>query len=148
AFHNGREGGVSYNPILPLSVFIFIWLSDSGAYCIGTLLGRHRLFPSISPKKSWEGSIGGAVCAVIASFMLAHFFPFLPLWQWVGLAIVVVVFGTWGDLTESLLKRRLGIKDSGTILPGHGGMLDRFDSSLMAIPAAVVYLYFISLYAF
>ncbi|MCD8310775.1 MAG: phosphatidate cytidylyltransferase [Prevotellaceae bacterium] len=148
AFHNGHVGGVSYNPILPLSVFIFIWLSDSGAYCIGTLLGRHRLFPSISPKKSWEGSIGGGVCAIIAAFVLARFFPFLPLWQWVGLAIVVVVFGTWGDLTESLLKRRLGIKDSGTILPGHGGMLDRFDSSLMAIPAAVVYLYVISLYAF
>ena len=111
------------------------------AYCIGSLIGKHRLFERISPKKSWEGSIGGGIVAIGSSFILAHYFPFMSMWQWAGLALVVVVFGTWGDLTESLLKRQLHVKDSGTILPGHGGMLDRFDSSLMAIPAAVVYLY-------
>ena len=135
---------VAYNPVLPLSIFIFLWMSDTGAYCIGTLLGKHRLFERISPKKSWEGSIGGAVVAIIAAVILAHFFPILNIWEWIGLALTIVVFGTWGDLTESLFKRQLGIKDSGHILPGHGGMLDRFDSALMAIPAATVYLYLLS----
>lgn len=132
---------VSYNPILPLSIFIFLWLNDTGAYCIGSLIGKHRLFERISPKKSWEGSIGGGVVAIGVSFVLAHYFPFMSMWEWAGLALVVVIFGTWGDLTESLLKRQLHVKDSGTILPGHGGMLDRFDSALMAIPAAVAYIY-------
>ena len=142
AFQNSSEtGSVTYNPILPLSIFVFIWLSDTGAYCVGSLIGKHRLFERISPKKSWEGSIGGGIFSIASSLGFAHFFPFMPGWQWVGLAIVVVIFGTWGDLTESLMKRQLGIKDSGNILPGHGGMLDRFDSALMAIPAAVVYLY-------
>lgn len=142
AFQNSPEtSSVTYNPILPLSIFVFIWLSDTGAYCVGSLIGKHRLFERISPKKSWEGSIGGGVFSIASSLGFAHFFPFMTGWQWVGLAVVVVIFGTWGDLTESLMKRQLGIKDSGNILPGHGGMLDRFDSALMAIPAAVVYLY-------
>lgn len=142
AFLNKPEySSVNYEYILPLSVFIFIWINDTGAYCVGSLIGKHRLFERISPKKSWEGSIGGGVFAIIAAFVLWHFFPVMPLIEWVGLAIVVVIFGTWGDLTESLMKRHLGIKDSGNILPGHGGMLDRFDSALMAIPAAVVYIY-------
>lgn len=147
AFHNDvQTGGVSYNPILPLSLFVFLWLNDTGAYCVGSLFGKHRLFERISPKKSWEGSFGGAAVAIAASFIFAHYFPFLSIFEWVGFSIVIVVFGTWGDLTESLLKRRLGIKDSGTILPGHGGLLDRFDSALMAIPAAVVYLYAITFF--
>lgn len=146
AFHTDPEySSVSYNPILPLSIFIFLWLNDTGAYCIGSLIGKHRLFERISPKKSWEGSIGGGVVGIGASFVLAHYFPFLSMWEWAGLALTVVIFGTWGDLTESLLKRQLHVKDSGTILPGHGGLLDRFDSSLMAIPAAVVYLYVLTL---
>lgn len=139
---------VSYNPVLPLSVFIFIWLNDSGAYCFGSLFGKHRLFERISPKKSWEGSVGGGLVALASSFVLAHFFPgIMDISQWLGLALVVIVFATWGDLTESLLKRQLGIKDSGNILPGHGGMLDRFDSVLMAVPAAVVYLYALAVFA-
>lgn len=135
-----------YSFILPLSIFIFIWLSDTGAYCVGSLIGKHRLFERISPKKSWEGSIGGGVLAIAAAFVLAHFFPVMSPLAWAGLAVVVVIFGTWGDLTESLLKRQLGVKDSGHILPGHGGMLDRFDSALLAIPAAVVYIYTLSLF--
>ena len=94
---------------------------------------------------SWEGSVGGAVFSIIAAMVMAHFFPFMTPGEWIGLGLVTVVFGTWGDLTESLMKRTLGIKDSGNILPGHGGMLDRFDSTLMAVPAAVVYLYILSL---
>lgn len=142
AFHTNPEtGGVEYNPILPLSVFIFIWLNDTGAYCFGMLFGKHRLFERISPKKSWEGSIGGGVVAMAAALGLYYYFPFMSIYAWVGLALVVVLFGTWGDLSESLLKRQLGVKDSGTILPGHGGFLDRFDSALLAIPATVIYLY-------
>ena len=146
AFQNTPEvSSVTYNPILPLSVFIFIWLSDTGAYCVGSMMGKHRLFERISPKKSWEGSIGGGIFSIASSLAFAHFFPFMSVWQWAGLAVIVVIFGTWGDLTESLMKRQLGIKDSGNILPGHGGMLDRFDSALMAIPAAVVYLYILTI---
>lgn len=147
AYHNSPESSsVTYNPILPLSIFVFIWLSDTGAYCVGSLIGKHRLFERISPKKSWEGSIGGAVFSIASSLIFAHCYPFFSIGQWAGLAAVVVVFGTWGDLTESLMKRQLGIKDSGNILPGHGGMLDRFDSALMAIPAAVIYLYVLTLF--
>lgn len=147
AFQNDpATSSVSYNPILPLSVFVFLWLNDTGAYCFGSLFGKHRLFERISPKKSWEGSVGGGVVALASAFAFAHFFPIMPAIEWAGLALVVVIFGTWGDLTESLLKRQLQIKDSGSILPGHGGMLDRFDSSLIAIPAAAVYLYAITLF--
>ena len=137
----GTPGVMSYTPLFIMAIFIFVWLDDTGAYLVGSLIGKHKLFERISPKKSWEGSIGGGVVAIGVSFILAHYFPFMSMMEWAGLALVVVIFGTWGDLTESLLKRQLHVKDSGNILPGHGGMLDRFDSSLMAIPAAVVYLY-------
>lgn len=142
---NGTTSDSQYLFILPLSIFIFNWVNDTGAYCTGMLLGKHPLFKRISPKKSWEGSIGGCVFSIAAAFALAYFFPIMSTAKWVGMGITVVIFGTWGDLTESLMKRQLGIKDSGNILPGHGGMLDRFDSAIMAIPAAVVYLYLISL---
>ncbi len=161
AFTTTSQGTVSFNTLLPLSVFIFLWVNDTGAYCVGSLLGRHKLFPRISPGKSWEGSIGGAVFVLAAAWGIGWFdnLPstgasstlalstgMLSIPEWLGLGLVVVVFGTWGDLVESLFKRTLGIKDSGSILPGHGGMLDRFDSSLLAIPAAVVYLYTLSLF--
>ena len=100
AFHNDPSleySCVSYNPILPLSIFIFLWLSDTGAYCIGSLIGKHRLFERISPKKSWEGSIGGGIVAIGSSFILARYFPFMSMWQWARLALVVVVFCTMGD---------------------------------------------------
>lgn len=146
AFHSDPVSEIiEYNPILPLSIFVFLWLSDTGAYCVGSLIGKHRLFERISPKKSWEGSIGGGVVTIASSFAFAHFFPFLSLTGWIGLAATVVVFGTWGDLAESLFKRQLGVKDSGRVLPGHGGVLDRFDSAFLAIPAAVVYLYLLYL---
>ncbi len=152
AFQNSEnptiaEYSLVYTPILPLAIFIFNWSNDTGAYCIGVLFGRHRLFERISPKKSWEGSIGGAIICVIVSLIMAYFFPELTCVEWIGFALVVVVFGTWGDLVESLLKRTLGIKDSGHILPGHGGMLDRFDSTMLAVPAVIVYLYTLTLFS-
>lgn len=134
-----------FEPLFPLSVFIFLWTSDTGAYLCGSMLHKRfpaKLFERISPNKSWVGSIGGGVLCVVVALVLACFFPEkLDLVHWVGLGLTVCVFGTWGDLVESLFKRQLGVKDSGHILPGHGGMLDRFDSSLLAIPAAVLYLY-------
>ena len=148
AFTANSSGMVAFNTLLPLSVFVFLWVNDTGAYCVGSLLGRHKLFPRISPGKSWEGSIGGAVFVLVAAWAISYFLDdvMLNLYEWLGLGLVVVVFGTWGDLVESLFKRTLGVKDSGSILPGHGGMLDRFDSSLLAIPAAVIYLYTLSLF--
>ena len=148
AFTSDSSSVVVFNTLLPLSVFVFLWMNDTGAYCVGSLIGRHKLFPRISPGKSWEGSIGGAVVVLAVAAAISIYIDdvMLTLPQWLGLGLVVVVFGTWGDLVESLFKRTLGIKDSGNILPGHGGMLDRFDSSLLAIPAAVVYLYTLSLF--
>ena len=151
AFNATPTGMVVYNPLLPLAVFVFLWMNDTGAYCVGSLIGRHKLFPRVSPGKSWEGSIGGGlvvmgVAGLVATYVDNGAQPMLTVWQWLGLGLTVVVCGTWGDLVESLFKRTLGIKDSGNILPGHGGMLDRFDSSLLAIPAAVVYLYTLSLF--
>lgn len=140
--------GTEYLYTIPLSVFVFLWTNDTGAYCCGSLFGCHKLFPRISPGKSWEGSVGGGLFVVVAAVLIWHFTERynindfqLNAFEWVGLGLTVAVFGTWGDLVESLFKRTLGIKDSGKILPGHGGMLDRFDSSLLALPAAVVYLY-------
>lgn len=125
---------------ITLAIYIFIWVNDTGAYLSGITLGRHKMFPRISPKKSWEGAIGGALATTASAFIVAHFYTFMELWQWVGMALVVVVAGTFGDLTESMIKRQLDIKDSGHILPGHGGFLDRLDSMLFAIPAVVAYL--------
>lgn len=147
AFQQVGPGQITFDFLLPLSIFIFLWTNDTGAYVCGSLFGKHKLFPRISPKKSWEGSIGGGILVLIVAGVIGYFANnsgkphVLSIPAWVGLGLVVVFFGTWGDLVESLLKRTLGVKDSGNILPGHGGMLDRFDSSLLAIPAAVVYLY-------
>ena len=152
AFHLTPQGLVTYDAVLPLSVFVFLWMNDTRAYLCGSLLGKHKLFPRISPGKSWEGSIGGGILVIAVAVLVWYLTEQYQLNQlglsaleWAGLGLTVVIFGTWGDLVESLFKRTLGIKDSGNILPGHGGMLDRFDSSLLAIPAAVVYLYTIML---
>lgn len=137
-------GDIVYQCILPLALFVFLWCNDSGAYLVGCTLSRFfpaKLFPRISPKKSWVGSIGGALLTLGVSVLIHSYFPAgMPLWRWMGFALTVVVFGTWGDLVESLLKRQLGIKDSGNVMPGHGGFLDRFDSALLAIPAVVIYM--------
>ena len=136
----GAEDNNTYYWLMPLSVFVFIWCNDSGAYCVGCTIGRHKMFERISPKKTWEGFAGGAVVAVIAGFAMARFFPVMSMWEWAGMALTVVVSGTLGDLVESGIKREMQIKDSGNFLPGHGGMLDRFDSTLLAVPCVVLYL--------
>lgn len=152
----GVGNGVVYNYLAPLSIFVFLWTNDTGAYLSGSLFGKHKLFPRVSPGKSWEGSIGGGLLVLLVAALVGMYQNsdmhetatelILTVPQWMGLGLVVVLFGTWGDLVESLFKRTIGIKDSGNILPGHGGMLDRFDSSLMAFPAAVIYLYILTLF--
>ena len=131
-------------PRLLLGMFMFIWLYDTGAYCVGMLLGRHRLFERISPKKSWEGVIGGVLACVAGSYITYYwfdeFFQVPDLTTWMGLSVVIAVFATFGDLVESLIKRTVGVKDSGHLLPGHGGILDRIDSLLLVAPAVLIYL--------
>lgn len=136
---------------LLMSMFIMIWLNDTGAFCVGSLIGKHKFFPRISPKKSWEGFIGGVVFAVASSFAfkfgIPQYFESVTIVELFGLGAVVALFATWGDLVESLIKRTLGVKDSGTLLPGHGGILDRIDSLLLVVPASLFYLIVIRLFA-
>ena len=130
-----------YVPYYALLIFIFVWLNDTGAYLSGITLGRHPLFARISPKKSWEGFWGGLTIVVLSSIGIAYYFPqIVSTFQSVALAIITVIFATWGDLVESLLKRNSGVKDSGILLPGHGGILDRFDSVMLAAPAVLLYI--------
>lgn len=133
-----------------LAIFFFIWINDSGAFLVGTIAGRHKLFERISPKKSWEGFFGGWILNLAAAASFCHFCPQFfglegNLWLWLGLASVVTVFGTWGDLVESMIKRSLQIKDSGHLIPGHGGILDRIDSLLFVMPACFLYLLLIDM---
>ena len=135
---------VGYSGAVLLSMCIMLWATDVGAYCLGSTLGQRfgkKLFPSISPKKSWIGFLGGLICAVLAAYLL-QFVDLLPISMLsaVVLGIIICIFGVWGDLVESQLKRNFGVKDSGSIMPGHGGMLDRFDGALTAFPMAVIYL--------
>ena len=130
-----------FSPLILLSLFAFIWVNDTGAYLVGCTIGKHRLFERISPKKSWEGFWGGLILAAGAAYLASLYIDVLNTWQWIGLALICSVFGTWGDLCESLIKRSLNVKDSGNTLPGHGGWLDRFDSILLAVPAAILYLF-------
>lgn len=133
-----------YNALMVIAFFSFIWINDTGAYIVGSLLGKHRLFERISPKKSWEGFFGGVIFTMVAGWVWSTQCSFLNTEQWIVLSAIVAIFSTWGDLCESLLKRTLHVKDSGQILPGHGGLLDRLDSVLLATPAAVIYLYLIT----
>ena len=134
----------NYHYAYLLGLFIFIWVNDSFAYLSGSLFGKHKMFARISPKKSWEGFIGGAVFAIIAAVVYSQFYTQLPIFGWIGFALVMVIFGTLGDLIESLFKRTLKVKDSGKLIPGHGGILDRIDSLLFAIPAQFVFLEILS----
>ena len=136
---------------LTLGLFIILWCSDIGAYCLGMLLGQRpgsrKLFPALSPKKSWVGFFGGAAFALLSAWAYWAIAgdTVLPLVHWIVLAVIVVAFGVPGDLFESLIKRHAGVKDAGTLIPGHGGLLDRFDDFLFVVPAALVYLVIFSL---
>ena len=125
---------------LIILVFCLLWVNDIFAYLTGKLFGKHKLFPRISPGKTIEGSIGGLVFTMVSLIVFCHYSGWLPIPQAIGLAVVAVVFGTLGDLCESMLKRQAGVKDSGKLIPGHGGILDRFDSVMFSVPFIFVYL--------
>lgn len=130
----------NYTISILLGLFIIIWLNDSFAYISGALLGKHKLAAKISPKKTWEGAVGGLIFSLGGAYILSMFFTDYSVKEWLGLAVVVVIFGTFGDLLESFLKRRADIKESGSIMPGHGGILDRLDSLLLAAPFVYIYI--------
>lgn len=129
-----------YNFEIMFGSLFILWASDTGAYFAGTFFGKRKLFERISPKKSWEGFIGGAVLALFFAYGLSQFLHSLTALQWIIVGIIIIVGGTFGDLVESLLKRSIEIKDSGSILPGHGGFLDRFDGLLISAPFITAYL--------
>lgn len=130
----------SYNNHIVLGIFLLIWANDTYAYLVGSLIGKNKLFERISPGKTWEGTIGSAILTVASAFLVAYWFPEVDRKHWLVLSLIAVVIGTLGDLSESLLKRKAGIKDSGRIMPGHGGILDRFDSLMFIAPFAYLYL--------
>lgn len=140
--HTGHwyEDLAPYNSHYILGIILLIWASDVCAYLVGSLIGKNKLYERISPGKTWEGTIGATILTVGGSFLIAHWYPELPLKHWIVISIIVCVFGTIGDLVESMLKRQAGVKDSGRIMPGHGGILDRFDSLLFVSPFIYAYL--------
>ncbi len=133
-------GGATYDFGLVLGFFLLLWANDTGAYLVGMSIGKHRLFPRISPKKSWEGFFGGIAIAMGMGALLSQLFTDLPIHVWLVMALIVSVAGVFGDLIESMYKRSLQVKDSGNIMPGHGGFLDRFDAVFFASPIVFVYL--------
>jgi len=135
--------GILFSPGMIIGFFILIWANDTGAYIIGISFGKHRLLERISPKKSWEGFVGGVLLAAFIAWLLSGWLGVVDSFSWILISIIVSFAGTYGDLVESMLKRNTGVKDSGSIMPGHGGFLDRFDSAIFSFP--LVYL-FISLF--
>lgn len=135
-----QENAFAYTHRIILGILTLVWINDTGAYLVGMTFGRHRLFERISPKKSWEGAIGGGILTLIAALWLHLIMGTLNRPDWLIFALIVSVFGVFGDLTESLFKRSVGQKDSGKIIPGHGGLLDRIDSILFVMPLSAVYL--------
>jgi phosphatidate cytidylyltransferase len=135
--------GIVFSPGIIIGFFLLIWANDTGAYLAGVSFGRHRLMERISPKKTWEGIFGGVILTVLVAWLLSGWLGVVDKYHWVIIALIISVTGTYGDLFESMLKRSAGVKDSGTIMPGHGGFLDRFDSVILSFP--LVYL-FISLF--
>ena len=128
-----------YDPIPLIGFFLVLWANDTGAYFVGKYLGKHKLYPEVSPNKTWEGLAGGSVVAIASAVGLFKLTHTLYMQDWVVMAFCVVTFGNLGDLFESHLKRNFGVKDSGHIMPGHGGVMDRFDGLFLALPVFLAY---------
>ena len=141
-FYHGFEGKETYHLIL--AFFIVIWTSDTFAYLTGVSIGKHKLFKKISPKKSWEGFFGGLIAAMTVGYIFSIFYSDMNALAWVSYAFVISIAGVYGDLIQSMFKRSLKLKDSGKILPGHGGILDRFDGVFVAVPVAIAFIMLIS----
>ena len=141
---------MNYSPFILLTIFVLMWLNDTGAYLVGCSIGRHKLIERVSPKKTWEGFFGGLIFSMAVSLLIFYFIkPFegmehidMSLIFWLSIGAIVSIIGTWGDLIESMIKRDLQIKDSGNLIPGHGGILDRIDSILFVLPAILLFLHF------
>jgi phosphatidate cytidylyltransferase len=142
-FHALAYINQDFSTHIPLGFLLMLWANDTGAYLVGMSIGRTKLFERHSPKKTWEGFIGGVVISAGVGYIISLYFPELGWKHWVSVGILISCFGTLGDLVESMFKRSINIKDSGSILPGHGGLLDRFDGLLMAAPIVYTYLYFV-----
>lgn len=137
--------GTSQNePMFLFSFFLIVWSSDTFAYLSGVTFGKHKLFERVSPKKSWEGSIGGGIITLGFAWLIGYYTQIFTPWTWVLIALVIIVTAIYGDLIESQLKRSMGVKDSGNIMPGHGGILDRFDAAIFSIPFYVFLLYLLA----
>ena len=137
----------SYSHKLILGLLLMIWSQDLGGYIVGTLFGKSKMCPNISPKKTWEGFVGGVVFIVLVSHILACNLPILEPWQWYAIMLVTIITGSYGDLLASLMKRNVNIKNFSELIPGHGGILDRIDSLLLTIPAVSVFLKICSIFA-
>jgi phosphatidate cytidylyltransferase len=132
--------GIIFSPGIIIGFFILIWVNDTGAYLAGSAFGRHRLMERISPKKSWEGFFGGALLALAVARLLSRWLGVIDSWEWMIVSAIISISGTYGDLIESMLKRSIGVKDSGSIMPGHGGFLDRFDSVVISFPLVFLFI--------
>jgi phosphatidate cytidylyltransferase len=132
--------GLVFSPGIIVGFFILLWTNDTGAYLVGITIGRHRLMERISPKKSWEGFFGGTILALTVAWLISGWLGVINNWEWMIVSVIISVSGTYGDLVESMLKRSIGVKDSGTIMPGHGGFLDRFDSAIISFPLVLLFI--------
>lgn len=143
-FHTlGFITNAGFNFHIPMGFLLMLWANDTGAYLTGRQFGRTKLFERHSPKKTWEGFIGGILIAALAGYIISIYFTELPWRNWVSMAIIIGIIGTMGDLVESMFKRSINVKDSGGVLPGHGGLLDRFDGLFLSAPVVFAYLYFV-----
>lgn len=134
------HGITAFSPGIIVGFFILLWTNDSGAYLVGISIGRHRLMKRISPKKSWEGFLGGLILAAVVAWLLSGWLGVVDRMTWIIISIIISIAGTYGDLVESMLKRSIGVKDSGNIMPGHGGFLDRFDSAVLSFPLVFLFI--------
>ncbi|MEY1638381.1 phosphatidate cytidylyltransferase [Tenuifilum osseticum] len=137
---NGSSYSMDYNPNILLGILFLVWANDTGAYVVGVSMGKHKMIPRISPKKSWEGFVGGIATTLLVAWVIAMFFDEVSLKHWLAIGLITALMAVLGDLVESMFKRSIGVKDSGKFLPGHGGLLDRFDALLMVLPMVYVYL--------
>lgn len=137
---NGSSYSMIYNPNILLGILFLVWANDTGAYVVGVSMGKHKMIPRISPKKSWEGFVGGIATTLLVAWIIALVFNDVSLKHWLAIGLITTFMALLGDLVESMFKRSIGVKDSGKFLPGHGGLLDRFDALIMVLPMVYVYL--------